>query len=603
MAKTSEGTKNRQSSDARPDPPDIRDRMYEPPLIQLPNVHTARALIAIPVLDQGEEGACTGFALASTINVLLAQRDTMEQVSPYMLYRMAQKHDEWEGQNYEGSSIRGALRGWHNMGACEAHLWNKRRKNINREVAINARKTRLGPYYRIQKDLTNFHAALNEVGVLIVSAYVHDGWDFPEGGSIKAPAAWEKEFAHAFAIVGYNAEGFLIQNSWGDTWGGNGRAIWSYDDWHDSLIDAWVVQLAARTPGAFHLTPSQPSSTDAESVETASKRRTARTDVAGHFVHIDDGKFHDHGKFWSNYDDVAVIANSIQESTKYEHVMFYAHGGLNSPKASARRIHAMRDGFKRNGIYPVHFMYDTGLLEEIKDIILGKRPPAEARAGRIAEWKDRWLERLSRRAGTAIWSEMKSGAAKAFLANGAGMRSLLRLLDAAAEHEVHLIGHSTGAVFFANALRALKANNVSVEFSTCSLYAPACTVELYKSAYKPTIGRRGGTRIADMALYNLVEEREQNDNVAKIYGKSLLYLVSNAFEKDQPTPILGMAKFEENLGKLPDGMKIHYSGDSRATESTSHGGFDNDPTTLNHTLARILGHRPRRPFTEEELKY
>lgn len=592
------------SFDVKADPPDIRDRMYEPPLLQLPNVHTARALIAIPVLDQGNEGACTGFALASTINVLLAQRDTTEKVSPYMLYRMAQMHDEWEGEDYEGSSIRGALRGWHNMGACEAHLWKKRRKNITREAAKNARKTRLGPYYRLQKDVTSFHAALNEVGVLIVSAHVHDGWDDPIG-SIKAPATMDKENApaHAFAIVGYNAEGFLVQNSWGDTWGGDGRTIWTYDDWDHSLIDAWVVQLAARTPGAFHLTPTQASPTDEDAVETASKRRTARTDIAGHFIHIDDGKFHDHGKFWSNYEDVEVIANTIEESSKYDHVVFYAHGGLNSPKASARRIHAMREGFKRNGIYPIHFMYDTGLLEEIKDVIFGKRSPAEARAGRIAHWKDRWIERLSRRAGTAIWSEMKNGAIKAFLAKGAGMRSLLSLFEAASDQEIHLIGHSTGAVFFAHALDALKVKGTRTEFSTCSLYAPACTVDLYKEVYRPIIGKQRGTRIADMALYNLTDELEQDDHVVKIYGKSLLYLVSNAFEHTRERPILGMAKFKGDLGKLPSGMDIHYAGNGRATRSTSHGGFDNDPTTLNHTLTRMLGHKPKHPFTKDELKY
>ncbi|NIQ95046.1 MAG: hypothetical protein GWN87_13190, partial [Desulfuromonadales bacterium] len=55
------------------------------------------------------------------------------------------------------------------------------------------------------------------------------------------------------------------------------------------------------------------------------------------------------------------------------------HGGLNNVKGSARRIAAMKDTFKSNRIYPYHFMYDTGLLEEIKDVIFGSSKQVEGR--------------------------------------------------------------------------------------------------------------------------------------------------------------------------------------------------------------------------------
>jgi hypothetical protein len=45
----------------------------------------------------------------------------------------------------------------------------------------------------------------------------------------------------------------------------------------------------------------------------------------------------------------------------------------------------MRDTFKENRVYPYHFMYDTGLMEELRDIVLGKRGDAEARVGGLAE--------------------------------------------------------------------------------------------------------------------------------------------------------------------------------------------------------------------------
>jgi hypothetical protein len=41
---------------------------------------------------------------------------------------------------------------------------------------------------------------------------------------------------------------------------------------------------------------------------------------------------------------------------------------------------------------------------------------------------------------------------------------------------------------------------------------------------------------------------------------------------------------------------------SHSTSST-HGGFDNDPATLNSVLHRILGGPPVRPFTTRDLQF
>lgn len=106
----------------RPDPPDILDRMYEPALVQLqPEIDNRKGCV---ILDQKDEGACTGFGLAAAINVLnRTRRDQAFEASPRMLYEMAKKHDEWPGVDYIGSSCRGAIRGWENMGVCSNEEW------------------------------------------------------------------------------------------------------------------------------------------------------------------------------------------------------------------------------------------------------------------------------------------------------------------------------------------------------------------------------------------------------------------------------------------------------------------------------------------------
>lgn len=79
---------------ARPDLLDFRDLMYAPTLVEVP---TYRDLddyrkARVPILDQGREGACTGFGLATAVHYLLRTRRRVPDllaVSPFMLYDMA----------------------------------------------------------------------------------------------------------------------------------------------------------------------------------------------------------------------------------------------------------------------------------------------------------------------------------------------------------------------------------------------------------------------------------------------------------------------------------------------------------------------------------
>ncbi len=135
--------------DARPDRVDYRDLPYQAPLRSLPAQYPDMEFIQRHfkeygddwILDQGQEGACTGFGLAAVINYLLwkqklATEDTVDighseyelranavwrwradfdpttdRVSMRMLYQMARIYDEWPGEDYEGSSCRGAMCG------------------------------------------------------------------------------------------------------------------------------------------------------------------------------------------------------------------------------------------------------------------------------------------------------------------------------------------------------------------------------------------------------------------------------------------------------------------------------------------------------------
>lgn len=109
---------------------------------------------------------------------------------------------------------------------------------------------------------------------------------------------------------------------------------------------------------------------------------------------------------------------------------------------------------------------------------------------------------------------------------------------------------------------------------------------------------------------NLDQRLELDDHVGGVYRKSLLHLVSRAFEEriDPPTPLLGMQLHSKDLEDLKPGrLWFHYSNGIESprdrTNSTSHGGFDNDPITMNSVMKVVLGQAPAVPFTQETLDY
>jgi hypothetical protein len=609
------------------DVPDLRDHEYRPPLIEL--ALTLRPDASdLTILDQKSEGACTGFGLAAVINLqdrLRHQKKNIEwpgPVSPRMLYEMARAHDEWPGEAYAGSSIRGALKGFFHNGVCTETLapyvdspgtdWH-----MNVDQSKNARNVSLGAYYRLAPRVTDYQVALNETGAILVSALVHSGWTNPPKGVINPST--RTEGGHAFAIVGYTDKGFLVQNSWGEDWGGfedmKGVALWSYNDWAESIMDAWALRLSVPMPEAFDLIHTSRRTTLSSDAGAALPPAPIRKEILGHFLHVDDGKFADKNwfggarKYWIDAKSIDETANHLRKNRKgddpYRHLLFYAHGGLNTKFDSARRIKGMKEVFKKNRIYPFHFMWETGFGTELFDIITASSQANAMRAGFGKGWLDPFIENVSRGIGRRLWSEMKNDAIRAFAKNGAGFYSVKKLIDAATKGDgpplkIHLAGQSAGSLMLGELLKALPAMGLeNVTLESCSLKAPACTIDYYNETYHPQLASNG--RLKSLVQYSLTDAREQADPSTGPYSKSLLYLVSHAFEADREAPILGMEKHSKSL-TLPSAHKIHYAGRSGApTNSTKHGGFDNDKKTMDDILETILQNKPTHPFTSHEL--
>jgi hypothetical protein len=645
--------------DAVPDRIDVRDWFYQPALVPLPDI-----LIncdAVPeILDQGQEGACTGFALAAVVNFLLRARNLARRVSPRMLYEMARKYDEWPGENYEGSSARGGMKGWMAHGVVPVESWPMAKvgaRHLTTALAKAARQTPGGAYYRVMhRQIRDMHAALNEAGILYVTLMVHDGWSEPgpktytvryvENGNLRErdfPIITRKGRAdggHAVAIVGYTEAGFIIQNSWGASWGSGGFALLPYEDYLLHATDVWVAQLGV---------PVTVDTWSVMEVESAGISRAADNipldDIRPFVVDVgNNGELSDQGHYWTTEADLdrlfleEIPTRSVDWPKR--RLMLYLHGGLNGEREVAQRIVAYRDVFLANGIYPLHIMWESGAVETLRSMLRDLFTDVDDRSGRVADWlkkvreglieaKDRSFELTASAPGTKLWREMKENARLA--SDHPGKRGGMQLLARAAQRafkkfkpetigawELHVVGHSAGSIFAAHALPWLV--SCGVPFTTLQFMAPAITTDLFKHTLLSAIRAK---RCPHPSMYILSDVGERDDDVWA-YGKSLLYLVSNAFEGQRDTAILGMqrylggtgaddpavvdaglrALFAQKVDGLPSLVVAGADGPVGArSRSETHGGFDNDPDTMNSVLRRILGAAPTRPFTTRDLQF
>lgn len=608
---------------ARRDTLDFRDRMYQPTLVEVPTRIALEDYQAygVPILDQGQEGACTGFGLATVANYLLRRRKVVPDatmVSPRMLYDMARRYDEWPGEAYSGSSARGAMKGWHKHGVCAESAWPYKLKRgsaggLTQERVQNAQQRPLGAYFRVNhKDLVAMHAALAEVGILFATSMVHAGWDEVGEDGLISPRE-TPDGGHAFAIVAYDAEGFWIQNSWGPDWGRQGFARIAYADWLRHATDVWVARLGV----PLHLAPATEGAAAGPGAPSGASQASFAT-LRPHVVSVgNEGRLRPGGEYGLSEEELATLfREDLRQTLKpwpKKRVLLYAHGGLVSEAAALQRLAEYRPALLEGGVYPLAFIWKSDYWSTVsnilQDAVRRRRPEGAFDAAKdfLLDRLDDLLEPVARQlTGKAAWDEMKENALAASDKGGAAwwvVRHLAELAQAEKGLEIHLVAHSAGAILLAPVVGLLNAAGLKIR--SCTLWAPACSTELFKREYLPALSKG---RIEDLAVYALDDATEQDDHCAHLYNKSLLYLVSHAFEARQRiplvqdgTPLLGLqhciaadAELAALFDKSGRARLVLAPDKGRAPLSSArhHGDFDDDPDTVRSTFARMLDTRP-----------
>jgi hypothetical protein len=567
--------------DARSDIPDRRDLVYRPslgsPRPAIDPRPKAGWWCADRVRDQGDRPSCTGHALAAAVDHLLA-KERLENpgsadlkpdlaalknayASDIMLYGNAQLHDEWDGEGYSGSSLRGALKGFQHNGLCSMDVAKKAMSDAgiglpgtgnpdwrwytNRLVVTDARNVVLGAYYRVPPVLTDMHCALEESGVLVATARVHDGWQSPdENHQIPYSENLAPDIAgyHAFVIIGYGADGWIVQNSWGRDWADDGVAVWSYADWANNVSDIWALRLAAPVTGSFRYSVgAQGAWRSADQGKEARARSSPiRLDILGHLLPIEDGQLVRYGRYHHDpqtlMETVRIIKCRLtpekeaetgqamaeddkkadQSDYRYRHVLFHVLGGTRDEDNAARMVRALQPVYRANGIYPIFLSWESALSgdlqQHIQRLIDEKAGRTDAADRPLSDVKARLIEigatgvpaRIRReleRSVRRFFYELKPSASEQEMgivtANGIAVLSeLFKALSWRHRNggiSYHIVTHDLGARFATELL----ANYARIDrpsypvISTLHFISPLVDAARFEAQVVPKLARRG----------------------------------------------------------------------------------------------------------------
>jgi N-acetylmuramidase len=635
----------------KPDRVDLRDWYYRPSITRAPPPvlmpHNPRF-----VADQGDTSACTGFALATTIEYLLDRAGRpIERISGHMLYSMARRYDEWAGNENqdEGSSLRGALKGWSRHGASALKLWQRsgmpKATNGAEDWWLDSMRRPLGAYYRLPLDVeSDLHCALMDVGVIYASALTHSGWDAlttqspldppttPEEIPVIECRQGDEDGGHAFAIVGYTSDGFIVHNSWGTRWGRGGLGVLRYADWRQNAMDCWVAQLGVVT--LEHQRVAQASTlrlagedesrpvrklAGSPTVVLSSDPQLANHEISPFVIDMqNEGRLSERGRFRTSPADLAFLLEHhlLQQAcvrwgigrNDTIDVAIYAHGGLVGEEAAARSARQWIPLLYGNRIFPIFLMWETDGLSTIfnlvEDALRGDDERVSANwlerfRDRVIDWKNERIEGLTRKPGGAMWRQMKDNADDISSTRRSGVvllfQELIRLSAKAhlPKLRLHLIGHSAGAIVQSHL--APRAIERGFEVASLNLLAPALRVDDFASR----LGEVVRSKSIRVLVAHLNDATERADPTCKPYGHSLLYLVSRAFEAGGvDVPLLGMERhlvpavashaWGPQISRLSS-PGIPYRANDPLTEATSHGGLDDDIAVQDAVIRHIKG--------------
>jgi hypothetical protein len=170
--------------------------------------------------DQGNKPQCVGYSWAHWLEDGPIQQSGIPPIiKPFDIYKNAQKLDEWYGENYDGTSVRGAVKYLKNIGKVKSYYW--------------------------AFDVQTLSETILKLGPVVVGTNWYNGMFYPnKNGLIKISG--QMVGGHAYLINGVDTKTkqFRIKNSWGKSWGKGGHAFISFNDMSRLIKENGEICLA-----------------------------------------------------------------------------------------------------------------------------------------------------------------------------------------------------------------------------------------------------------------------------------------------------------------------------------------------------------------------
>ena len=185
----------------------------------------------MPIRNQGVQGTCYAQS-AACMKEWQEKKDNnlQEYLSPQFLYNLRFNLYDDDLTNDEGMYGRDVMKLLKQYGICSEKMYEygriETKQNIPADIFEKANANVIDSYARMYNiDDLKRSLCLNGPALIGFPVYNYNNrmWIQNEGDKF--------EGGHAMTVVGYNEMGFIIRNSWGETWNQTGYTIYNYSDW------------------------------------------------------------------------------------------------------------------------------------------------------------------------------------------------------------------------------------------------------------------------------------------------------------------------------------------------------------------------------------
>ena len=172
--------------------------------------------------DQLNTPHCVGYAWMHW----LAAAPIISWLNADGIYYLAQQNDEWEGEDYDGTSVRAGAKVLRMIGLIDSYKWCW--------------------------DLDMLITTVLDLGPVVVGTNWYTDMENPDKSGI-LHVSGNNLGGHAYAITGVSkkTELFRMKNSWNRIWGKNGRAYITFEDMAKLIKEDGEVCLAMEREAKF----------------------------------------------------------------------------------------------------------------------------------------------------------------------------------------------------------------------------------------------------------------------------------------------------------------------------------------------------------------